>query len=59
MAFSAYSSPLKARSKIEGRRASEFSGKTKAKKGADFVVRDDIDLPVGKAIPMWVWEFEY
>jgi predicted AAA+ superfamily ATPase len=40
-------------------RVIEVGGKTKAKKGADFVVRDDIDLPVGKAIPMWVWGFEY
>jgi hypothetical protein len=40
-------------------RVIEVGGKTKPKKGADFVVRDDIDLPVGKAIPMWVWGFEY
>jgi len=37
----------------------EIGGKSKKKKGADYVVRDDIDLPVGQAIPMWVWGFEY
>jgi predicted AAA+ superfamily ATPase len=37
----------------------EIGGKTKERKGADYVVRDDIDLPVGRAIPMWVWGFEY
>lgn len=37
----------------------EVGGKTKQKKRADFVVRDDIDLPVGKAIPMWIWGFLY
>lgn len=40
-------------------RVIEVGSKTKEKKGADFVVRGDIDLPVGKAIPMWVWGFEY
>lgn len=33
-------------------RVIEVGSKTKEKKGADFVVRGDIGLPVGKAIPM-------
>ncbi|NPU89505.1 MAG: ATP-binding protein [Fervidobacterium sp.] len=32
----------------------EIGGANKKPKQADFVIRDDIDLPVRNAIPMWV-----
>lgn len=32
----------------------EVGGPGKRQKGADFVVRDDIDVPVGNKIPMWM-----
>ncbi len=32
----------------------EVGGAGKPRKGSDFVIRDDIDLPVGRAIPMWL-----
>jgi len=32
----------------------EIGGASKKPKQADFVIRDDIDLPVRNAIPMWV-----
>jgi len=32
----------------------EFGGANKNPKLADFVIRDDIDLPVRNCIPMWV-----
>jgi hypothetical protein len=32
----------------------EIGGANKNPKLADFVIRDDIDLPVRNAIPMWV-----
>ncbi len=32
----------------------EIGGKNKKRKGADLVLRDDIDLPVGDSIPLWM-----
>ena len=32
----------------------EVGGRTKKAKAADFVVRDNVDLPSGKIIPMWM-----
>jgi hypothetical protein len=32
----------------------EIGGANKKPKLANFVIRDDIDLPVGNAIPMWM-----
>lgn len=32
----------------------EVGGRTKETKSADFVVRDNVDLPSGKIIPMWL-----
>lgn len=32
----------------------EVGGNRKGAKGADFVIRDDIDVPVGNKIPMWM-----
>ncbi|MDK2786180.1 MAG: uncharacterized protein PWQ80_859 [Thermotoga sp.] len=32
----------------------EVGGKRKKRKSSDFVIRDDIDLPVRNSIPMWV-----
>lgn len=32
----------------------EVGGAGKPRKGSDFVIRDDIDLPAGGAIPMWM-----
>lgn len=37
----------------------EVGGKSKEKRGADYIVRDDIDLPAARSIPMWVWGFGY
>ncbi len=37
----------------------EVGGKKKAIKRADFVVRDDIDSPDDKIIPLWMLGFEY
>ncbi|MCP4158135.1 MAG: hypothetical protein GY757_61110 [bacterium] len=37
----------------------EVGGKKKAIKGADFVVRADIDIPDDKIIPLWMLGFEY
>ena len=41
---------------IDGR-AIEVGGKGKSPKGADLVVRDDIDLPGRKILPMWMLGF--
>lgn len=43
---------------VDGR-VVEVGGRAKAAKGADFVIRDDIELPMRKAIPMWLWGFGY
>ena len=32
----------------------EIGGKNKKRKNSDFVLRDDIDLPVGNCIPLWM-----
>jgi predicted AAA+ superfamily ATPase len=39
----------------EGRRITlEVGGKKKSRKGADFVIHDDIDYPTATAIPLWL-----
>jgi predicted AAA+ superfamily ATPase len=37
----------------------EVGGKRKAAKQADFVLRDDIDIPDSNIIPLWMLGFEY
>lgn len=37
----------------------EVGGKKKDSKKADFVLRDDIDIPEGSIIPLWMLGFEY
>ncbi len=37
----------------------EIGGSAKERKKADFVIRDDIDYPAGRAIPMWALGFMY
>ncbi|MCK4764498.1 MAG: hypothetical protein KAW12_20025 [Candidatus Aminicenantes bacterium] len=37
----------------------EVGGKKKGAKKADFVLRDDVDIPDGKVIPLWMLGFEY
>ncbi|MGE5339909.1 MAG: ATP-binding protein [Candidatus Omnitrophota bacterium] len=37
----------------------EVGGKSKTIKKADFVIRDDIDIPDEKVIPLWMLGFEY
>ena len=37
----------------------EVGGKNKKPKSAQYVVRDDIDRPTGKAIPLWCFGFYY
>lgn len=37
----------------------EVGGKKKAVKQADFVLRDDVDIPDGKIVPLWMLGFEY
>jgi hypothetical protein len=37
----------------------EIGGKSKPSKSADFVIRDDVDLPAGKQIPMWALGMMY
>ncbi|WP_268745469.1 hypothetical protein [Thermotoga sp. Mc24] len=32
----------------------EVGGKGKKKKSSDFVIKDDVDLPVENVIPMWI-----
>jgi len=32
----------------------EVGGASKKLKGADYVIRDDIDYPAGKALPLWL-----
>jgi len=43
---------------IDGR-VIEVGGLSKSKKGADFVLRDDLELPHRSALPLWVWGFGY
>lgn len=37
----------------------EVGGKSKGSKKADFVLRDDVDIPDGNSIPLWMLGFEY
>jgi hypothetical protein len=37
----------------------EVGGKRKVTKQADFVLRDDIDIPEKNIIPIWMLGFEY
>ncbi len=37
----------------------EVGGKNKAAKKADFVIRDDTDVPAGKSLPLWTLGFMY
>jgi hypothetical protein len=37
----------------------EVGGKSKAKKRADYVIRDNIDLPHRNMIPLWLLGFMY
>ncbi|MDP2815547.1 MAG: hypothetical protein Q8O19_02580, partial [Rectinemataceae bacterium] len=37
----------------------EVGGRSKKSKQADFVIRDDMDYPTGKAIPLWLLGFAY
>lgn len=37
----------------------EVGGKKKESKKADFVLRDDVDIPDGNMIPLWMLGFEY
>jgi predicted AAA+ superfamily ATPase len=37
----------------------EVGGKNKEPKRADFVLRDDVDIPDGDMIPLWMLGFEY
>lgn len=37
----------------------EVGGKNKEPKKADFVLRDDVDIPDGNMIPLWMLGFEY
>ena len=43
---------------IDDRRI-EVGGRTKSRKSADMVVRDDVDLPTGDVLPMWLLGLEY
>jgi predicted AAA+ superfamily ATPase len=43
---------------IEGKTV-EVGGKNKKSKKADFVVRDDIEIPHGNALPLWSFGFLY
>ena len=43
---------------VDGRRL-EIGGAKKDKKSAEFVIRDDIDLPAGNVIPLWMLGFQY
>ncbi len=37
----------------------EIGGRNKSSKKADFVIRDDLDVPSGKAIPLWLLGMGY
>ncbi len=39
---------------VAGEISLEIGGASKKEKKADFVIRDDIDIPKGKAIPLWL-----
>ncbi|MBL4818352.1 MAG: ATP-binding protein [Deltaproteobacteria bacterium] len=40
-----------------GNKTFEIGGRSKKAKQADFVIRDDIDMPSGRVIPLWYLEF--
>ncbi len=40
-----------------GDKTFEIGGRSKKGKQADFVVRDDVDLPSGRVVPLWYLEF--
>jgi len=42
-----------------GHRKVEVGGRKKGRKDADFVVRDDVDLPTGQVLPLWMLGLEY
>lgn len=44
---------------VDGRLTIEVGGKTKNRKGADYVIRDTIDLPTTQALPLWSLGFLY
>ena len=37
----------------------EVGGRKKVIKGADFVIRDNLDIPYDNVIPLWLLGFEY
>ncbi|MCD6104986.1 MAG: hypothetical protein J7J43_04295 [Thermosipho sp. (in: Bacteria)] len=37
----------------------KVGGKNKKRKNADFVLRDDIEVPVRNSIPLWLIGFQY
>lgn len=39
--------------------AIEIGGKNKKSKHADYVVSDDLEIPVGKRLPLWIFGFLY
>ena len=44
---------------VDGSTTIEVGGRSKKAKSADFVVRDDLDVPAGNAIPLWALGFGY
>jgi len=44
---------------IDGATTIEVGGRSKKAKSADFVVRDDLDVPTRTAIPLWALGFGY
>jgi predicted AAA+ superfamily ATPase len=44
---------------VDGKHRIEIGGPSKARKKADFVVRDRIDVPVDNVIPLWTLGFMY
>lgn len=44
---------------LDGGRTVEIGGRGKERKGADFVVRDDVDVPTGSSLPLWSFGFLY
>ncbi len=44
---------------VRGEILIEVGGASKKPKAADFVLRDDLDVPAGKALPLWTLGFRY
>ena len=44
---------------IDGRVTVEVGGRSKRRKGADFVIRDDTDVAAGTVVPLWSLGFLY